>query len=104
MVKQFSTAILALVLLACQGKTIDRTTIKYSDGFYDVNNSKKVAVYIDPGDSRIVDHLEENRIVKITATVSLKKPNPVWYFVEESDIKGYVLDHDLELFYTKKEA
>ena len=97
--------IITIVLLGCGKKGIDRLTIKYTSPYYVINLSSKTPVYENPDEKSIVRYrLENYRIVKMNASVTVKKPEPIWYLIESSDAKGYVLSKDFKIFETRKEA
>ncbi len=97
--------LLPFAVIHCNSRKIDRYTVEYTSPYYCVNLTADTPVYKEPGeDRRAVYSLEALRIVKIIATVSLKEPKPIWYRVNEPDVKGYALSHHFRLFETLKEA
>ncbi|HEO64828.1 MAG TPA: hypothetical protein ENI73_03060 [Spirochaetes bacterium] len=97
--------LLPFALIQCGSKKIDRYTVEYTSPYYCVNLTADTPVYKEPGeDRRAVYSLEAFRIVKIIATISLKEPEPIWYQVNEPDVKGYALSNHFRLFETLREA
>lgn len=101
------TAILLTILLnhCGDGDGIDYFPRYYKPPYFAINLNSGTPVYIKPGDKeKPIYYLEENRIVQMNGSISLKKPEPIWYFIQESNVHGYSLSHNFKLFETRKDA
>lgn len=84
---------------------IDYFSRHYRPPYYAINLSSGTPVYLKPGDKeKPIYYLEENRVVQLNGSVSLEKPEPIWYFIQESNVHGYALSHNFKVFETRKLA
>lgn len=97
--------LLLLGINSCKRENkITRHTVEYTEPYFAVTLDHTL-IYPEPGEtSKIVTQLKIYRIVKMRASVSLINPSPVWYYIEESDFKGYALGKYFKLFDTLQEA
>ncbi len=90
----------------CQSeKKTGRFTHRYKDPYYLVN-LLETPVYAQPDDksTRVYEKLEKYRIVRMKESVSLANNQPIWYKIEETNIKGYAVKGNFRIFKTLKEA
>ncbi len=96
-------ALLSSVMSFCNNN--NRLDIKYTNPYYAVNLVDQTPVYVKPDDSIYpIYYIENNRIVKMTASISMKNSKEIWYYIKEPDFKGYAKMNNFKLFDDQKKA
>ncbi|MDH4129261.1 MAG: tetratricopeptide repeat protein [Spirochaetota bacterium] len=107
MIKKYFFLLIIITNLAfCKQEIkVQRYTIEYTEPYYAINLPNFTPVYKEPGDlTQIIHKLEAYQIVKLNATVSLEKPLPIWFYIEDSGVKGYALESNFKVFENQPDA